>query len=98
MHKQLHSASHHIDYASLVHILLTNLQESVCIFCQAHWLVDDTEWSFYAQCQTPVAELGLGLPGRGPRQRDSSMIFIIIIIIIAVNDIHTVVNDILIAY
>ena len=38
--------------------------------------------------------------GAGPgHQKDSLMIFIIIIIIIiAVNDIHTVVNDILIAY
>ena len=49
---------------------------------------------------TAVAELGPGLPGPGPgHQRDSLMIFIIIfIIIIAVNDIHTVVNNILIAY
>ena len=45
-----------------------------------------------------MAELGPGLPGH---QKDSLMIFIIIIIIIiiiAVNDINTVVNDILIAY
>ena len=48
-----------------------------------------------------MAELGPGLPGPGPgHQKDSLMIFIIIIIIIiiAVNDINTVVNDILIAY